>query len=107
MVRMHKINFFLIAICVNSFSALIAFAQPTQQTWQQLRDGFLEEKSNLEQRCAAGKSENIKGLSKFNNAYVEKITKLRFLAGVGTEKPSQPFFSGLSAAMAKVCPEVW
>ena len=54
-----------------------------------------------------GKAENNKGLSKFNNAYVEKITKLRFLAGVGTQKPSQSFFSGLSAAMAKVCPEVW
>ena len=38
-----------------------------------------------------GKAENNKGLSKFNNAYVDKITKLRFLAGVGTQKPSQSF----------------
>ena len=107
MVKMHKFNFFLVAICLYCFNGSIAFAQPTQQTWQQYRDGFLEEKSNLEQRCALGKAENNKGLSKFNNAYVEKITKLRFQAGVGTEKPSQSFFSGLSAAMAKVCPEVW
>ncbi|NBV69156.1 MAG: hypothetical protein EBR69_00310 [Synechococcaceae bacterium WB4_2_0805] len=107
MVKMHKINFFLVAICFYCFSGPIAFAQPNQQTWQQVRDGFLEEKPSLEQRCLEGKAENNKGLSKFNNAYVEKITKLRFQAGVGTQKPSQSFFSGLSAAMAKVCPEVW
>jgi len=107
MVKMHKINFFLVAICFHCLSGSIAFAQPTQQTWQQVRDGFLEEKPSLEQRCLEGRAENNKGLSKFNNAYVEKITKLRFQAGVGTQKPSQSFFSGLSAAMAKVCPEVW
>lgn len=107
MVKMHKINFFLVAICFHCLSGPIAFAQPTQQTWQQVRDGFLEEKPSLEQRCLEGRAENNKGLSKFNNAYVEKITKLRFQAGVGTQKPSQSFFSGLSAAMAKVCPEVW
>ncbi len=100
-------NLFLSAICFYCFSEPIAFAQPNQQTWQQVRDGFLAEKPSLEQRCLEGKAENNKGLSKFNNAYVEKITKLRFLAGVGTQKPSQSFFSGLSAAMAKVCPEVW
>jgi len=106
-VKTHKIIFFLAAICLYSFSSSSTFAQPTQQTWQQVRDGFLEEKPSLEQRCLEGKAENNKGLSKFNNAYVEKITKLRFQAGVGTQKPSQSFFSGLSAAMAKVCPEVW
>ncbi len=105
--KTHKINFFLVAICLYSLSCSSTFAQPKQQNWQQVRDGFLEEKPYLEQRCAEGKAENNKGLSKFNNAYVEKITKLRFLAGVGTQKPSQSFFSGLSAAMAKVCPEVW
>ncbi len=105
--KIHKIIFFLAAICLYSFSSSSTFAQPKQQNWQQVRDGFLEEKPYLEQRCAEGKAENNKGLSKFNNAYVEKITKLRFLAGVGTQKPSQSFFSGLSAAMAKVCPEVW
>jgi len=68
MVKMHKINFFLVAICLYCFNGSIAFAQPTQQTWQQYRDGFLEEKSNLEQRCAVGRAENNKGLSKFNNA---------------------------------------
>ena len=68
MVKMNKINFFLVAICLYCFNGSIAFAQPTQQTWQQYRDGFLEEKSNLEQRCAVGKAENNKGLSKFNNA---------------------------------------
>ena len=104
---MHKINCFLVAICLYCFNGSIAFAQPNQQTWQQVRDGFLEETPYLEQRCLEGKAENNKGLSKFNNAYVEKITKLRFQAGVGTQKPSQSFFSGLSAAMAKVCPEVW
>jgi len=97
----------LSALCIGSFSGTIAFAQPQQQSWQQVRDGFLGEKPYLEQRCAVGRNDNAKGFSKFNNAYVDKITKLRFLAGVGTREPSQSFFSGLSAAMARVCPEVW
>ena len=105
--KIHKINSCLAAICLYSFSYSSTFAQPKQQNWQQVRDGFLEEKPYLEQRCVEGKAENNKGLSKFNNAYVEKITKIRFLAGVGTQKPSQSFFSGLLAAMAKFCPEVW
>jgi hypothetical protein len=97
----------LSAVCISSLGGTIAFAQPQQQSWQQVRDGFLDEKPYLEQRCTAGRNDNGKGLSKFNNAYINKITKLRFLAGVGTREPSQSFFSGLSAAMARVCPEVW
>jgi len=97
----------LSAVCISALGGTVAFAEPQQQSWQQVRDGFLDEKPSLEQRCAAGRIDNGKGLSKFNNAYVDKITKLRFLAGAGTREPSQSFFSGLSAAMAKVCPEVW
>ena len=65
---MHKINLLLVAICLYCFNGSIVFAQPTQKTHQQYWDGFLEEKLNLEQSCAAGKAENNKGLSKFNNA---------------------------------------
>ena len=45
LVKIHKLDLILATIYTYSFSGPIAFAQPKQQTWQQARDKFLEEKT--------------------------------------------------------------
>ena len=45
LVKIHKLDLILATICTYSLGP-IAFAQPKQQTWQQARDKFPEEKND-------------------------------------------------------------
>ena len=78
--------------------------------WQFFRDDFLQGDPELLQfHCDRGKEANRKSLSAFNDAWIKKIKKLRFEAGVAPIGPngSNEFFGGLSMAMKSHCPGVW
>ena len=78
--------------------------------WQVVRDDFLKGDPELLQfHCDRGKEANRESVSAFNDAWVKKIKKLRFEAGVSPIAPdgSNVFFSGLSMAMKSRCPGVW
>ena len=94
------------ALVLLVLSASPAMAQ--HQAWPQVKAEFLgPSRELLMQHCAQARLDNQAGLSLFNNAWVKKIRRLRFLAGVDTEQGSQAFFGGLAAAMATACPGVW
>ena len=85
-------------------------ANPQQKSWQNVRDDFLHGDPELMQfHCERGAVANQLGLSAFNDAWVKKTQALRFEAGVAKAPPegSKLFFTGLSAAIASRCPDVW
>jgi len=81
-----------------------------EKGWQYVRDDFLQGDPELLQfHCDRGKKANEKSKSAFNDAWIKKIKKIRFEAGLAPIEPngSNEFFSGLSMAMKSRCPEVW
>ena len=59
--------------------------------------------------CARGAEDNRRGLSAFNDAWVQQMQTLRFEAGLAPNRPdgSNDFLAALSAAMHVRCPDVW
>ena len=59
--------------------------------------------------CARGAEDNRRGLSAFNDAWVQQMQTLRFEAGLAPNRPdgSNDFLAALSAAMHERCPDVW
>ena len=59
--------------------------------------------------CARGAEDNRRGLSAFNDAWVQQMQTLRFEAGLAQNRPdgSNDFLAALSAAMHVRCPDVW
>ena len=74
-------------------------------TWDQWRDVYLGPgRSQLMERCALGRSLNLKGLSYFDSRFIES-RKADFLRqGLSEHFLAQS--SGKAAAMAVACPEV-
>ena len=88
----------------------LKISEAKEKGWQFFRDDFLYESPEvLQYHCDRGKEANRKSISAFNDAWINKITKLRFDAGVAPIEPngSNEFFSGLSMAMKSRCPGVW
>ena len=76
----------------------------------QSKEAMLNDDLELVKRhCARGIEDNRRGLSAFNDAWVQQIQTLRFEAGVAQNRPdgSNDFLAALSAAMHVRCPEVW
>lgn len=74
------------------------------------KEALLNDDLELVQRhCARGTEDNRRGLSAFNDAWVQQTQTLRFEAGVAPDRPdgSNDFFAALSAAMHERCPDVW
>ena len=98
-------------LAVNTLALLLLAGAPVmaqERSWIQEKAEFLgPSRSVLMHHCAKGRIDNKAGLSLFNDAWVKKIRRLRFLAGVDSEQGSQVFFAGLSAAVNTACPGVW
>ena len=63
----------------------------------------------VQRHCERGAEDNRRGLSAFNDAWVQQMQTLRFEAGVAPDRPdgSNDFLAALSAAMHERCPDVW
>ena len=74
------------------------------------KEAMLNDDPELVQRhCERGAEDNRRGLSAFNDAWVQQMQTLRFEAGVSPDRPdgSNDFLAAVSAAMHERCPDVW
>ena len=80
------------------------------QSLSQRKEAMLNDDLELVKRhCARGAEDNRRGLSAFNDAWVQQMQTLRFEAGLAPNRPdgSNDFLEALSAAMHVRCPDVW
>ena len=76
-------------------------------TWDVARDFYLGPgRMSLMGRCGFGKSVNLNGVSVFNKEY-RTINRKFLLEDGASEQLADTMQSGMAAAMAIACPNVW